>query len=85
MKVAGPGHLLSWTYRSRGGSRCNGAPATPIPVPAELRRAYPRARVGRWEYTGLELDDNGAVHSLSTETWRERRHQLQAPGGPPIP
>ena len=35
--------------------------------------------------TGQELDAAGAVHLLDADTWRERRQQLQALDGPPIP
>ena len=34
--------------------------------------------------TGQELDTNGTIHGLDADTWRERRQQLQALGGPPI-
>jgi hypothetical protein len=35
--------------------------------------------------TGLELDDNGAVHRLDADTWKQRRQQLRGLGGPPVP
>ena len=44
------------------------------------------ARIVLWTQviTSQELAESGGVHSLSAETWRERRQQLQALGGPPI-
>ncbi len=53
----------------------------PAPIQGDVERIVLWTQV----IIGQELDDNGSVQSLSTETWRERRQQLQALGGPPIP
>ncbi len=52
----------------------------PAPLQGDVKRIVLWTQV----ITGQELDDDGAVGNLSTETWRERRQQLQALGGPPI-
>jgi hypothetical protein len=33
--------------------------------------------------TGLELDDQGAVHPLDPDLWWQRRAELSKNGGPP--
>ena len=53
--------------------------------PAPLQGVVERIVLWTQVITGQELDDDGAVGNLSPETWRERRQQLQALGGPPIP
>jgi hypothetical protein len=35
--------------------------------------------------TGLELDEADTVRVLDAATWCERKHQLDALGGPPKP
>lgn len=35
--------------------------------------------------TGMELDADGAVHTLDVDEWRKRRQQLEALGGSPAP
>ena len=54
--------------------------------PAPIQGDVTVERIALWTQviTGQELDDDGAVGNLSPETWRERRQQLQALGGPPI-
>jgi eukaryotic-like serine/threonine-protein kinase len=36
-------------------------------------------------FTGLDLDEYGAVRVLDTDTWHERRRQLDQLGGPSVP
>jgi WD40 repeat protein len=55
----------------------------PVPRPIE---GDPR-RVELWVQviTGLELDEKDAVRVLDVSTWRDRKLQLDALGGPPNP
>ena len=55
--------------------------APPPPVEGDVKRIVLWTQV----ITGLELDQGGTVHVLDRATWSERRQQLQALGGPPIP
>jgi len=53
----------------------------PDPVPG------PPDRLVTWvqTITGLELEPEGAVHALNADTWRAKREELDAVGGPPTP
>lgn len=55
--------------------------APPPPVKGDVRRIVLWTQV----ITGLELEQESTIHVLNGATWRERRQQLQALGGPPIP
>jgi hypothetical protein len=52
---------------------------SPAPAPIEADRG----RMVRWAQvlTGLELDENGAVHVLDGAAWRQLREQLEKSGG----
>jgi WD40 repeat protein len=54
--------------------------APPAPVEGDVEQIVLWIQV----ITGLELDQGGTIHVLDRETWRERRRQLKALGGPPI-
>ena len=69
--------ILTGGY-DRTAQRWKGPPA---PLQGDVERIVLWAQV----ITSQELDDDGAVGNLSTESWHERRRQLQALGGPPIP
>jgi WD40 repeat protein len=53
----------------------------PVEVPGDV------ARITLWVQVlaGMELDNHGAVRSLDSETWNQRRRLLDTLGGPPLP
>jgi hypothetical protein len=84
--LAHPALLEGGTFSPDGrtvltGSQDNAARLWPAPQPLE----GDTQRVVLWLQvaTGLELDDQGAVHVLDAPTWQERRRLLEELGGPP--
>ncbi len=55
--------------------------APPRPIDGDVKRIVLWTQV----ITGQELDQAGTVRFLDRDTWRKRRLQLQALGGPPLP
>jgi WD40 repeat protein len=53
----------------------------PVPVPGTAERITLWTQV----ITGLELDQDGVVHTLDAAAWQKRRQRLEELGGPPIP
>jgi WD40 repeat protein/tRNA A-37 threonylcarbamoyl transferase component Bud32 len=53
--------------------------------PRNVEGAPKRLALWAQVLAGLELDQTGGVHVLSTATWQKRRKQLAALGGPPLP
>lgn len=54
-------------------------PAPQVAWSGATRREWVQVR------TGQRLDRDGGVHVLSAAEWNQRREQLAAMGGPPLP
>ncbi len=52
-------------------------------APAHLPDNVPRLAAWVETLTGLELDEQGAIHVLEPSAWRQRRDRLEQLGGPP--
>jgi WD40 repeat protein/serine/threonine protein kinase len=55
--------------------------SVPVAVPDEIERIELWVQV----LTGTELDEKGEVWDLTPQVWQQRRKQLKALGGPPLP
>jgi hypothetical protein len=55
------------------------------PVATPLAGDVKRIALGVQVQIGMELDDYGVVRWLDTDTWEQRRRELEKLGGPPAP
>jgi eukaryotic-like serine/threonine-protein kinase len=54
-----------------------------LPVPSPLEGDPGRIELWTQVITGCEADEHGVIRALDVATWRERKRQLDALGGPP--